>query len=397
MLTINKSFDLETIKLHFNFLIAKSTKPKTNKRSLNSEDKQTIVDLFTKSNYSYQRITNHLKQQGYDMTIFTIGKIRKILKDNQDKKRKTKTVTGERRNLYDYAGIEAFRYLQYDTKKITDQHALPKDIYDKFKSNPKLPIYQWTIIDVKTRTRFLAWSRRINSTFGLQFLIYVITWLRAHGITQDISIQCDMGCEFYSDSKAKQEIWNTRLKELKAFIYDTEGQKWKQNIIERSHRIDDEWFYCPRGKFIDTKDSFLAEAQNWIIFYNNRSHYGIGMNGLSPKEKLLSLGYYNADQICNFPCLILEDFFVTLQELISESYAQNVLTLYHNNGTKGYDVDIVDRDYKDGTVYRESKPVYRDHTVGMDRPKDHDDSQAVKEYQEHESSGDREGNGGSGK
>ena len=69
----------------------------------------------------------------------------------------------------------------------------------------------------------------------------------------------------------------------------------------------------------------------------------------------------------------------------------------HNNGTKGYDVDLVDRDYKDGKIYRESNPVYREHTVGTDRPKDHDDSQAVKEYQEHESSGDGEGSGGSSK
>ena len=52
----------------------------------------------------------------------------------------------------------------------------------------------------------------------------------------------------------------------------------------------------------------------------------------------------------------------------------------HNDGTQGHDIDVVDREYKDGKVYRETN-VDRIHTVGEDKPKDHDDSQAVKDYQ----------------
>ncbi len=57
----------------------------------------------------------------------------------------------------------------------------------------------------------------------------------------------------------------------------------------------------------------------------------------------------------------------------------------HNDGTKGHDIDIVDREYKDGRVVRESGSVARIHTVGSERPSDHDDSQAVNEYQEKQS------------
>lgn len=53
----------------------------------------------------------------------------------------------------------------------------------------------------------------------------------------------------------------------------------------------------------------MTEAQFWIHYYNNRLSDSIGLSGISPKEKLEQLGFYNAKQICNFPCLILEDYF----------------------------------------------------------------------------------------
>jgi hypothetical protein len=146
----------------------------------------------------------------------------------------------------------------------------------------------------------------------------------------------DMGGEFYSGSKRKQEEWNEHFSIYNTYVYDTEGAKWKQNLVERSHRTDDEEFYCPRGDYINTITEFQLEAQFWIIYFNNRSHSGIGMNGLSPKQKLEKLGITNADKICNFPCLILDDFFKPFQSFFNintsqESIAtqsQNVLTPY---------------------------------------------------------------------
>jgi len=123
----------------------------------------------------------------------------------------------------------------------------------------------------------------------------------------------DMGGEFYSGSKRKQKKWNDDFSKYNAYVYDTEGAKWKQNLVERSHRTDDEEFYCPRGDKINTITEFFLEVQFWIIYFNNRSHSGIGMNGLSPKQKLKKLGIINAKKICNFPCLILDDFFKQFQ------------------------------------------------------------------------------------
>ena len=34
----------------------------------------------------------------------------------------------------------------------------------------------------------------------------------------------------------------------------------------------------------------MTKAQFWILYFNNKEHTGIGMNGLSPKQKLKRSG-----------------------------------------------------------------------------------------------------------
>lgn len=155
--------------------------------------------------------------------------------------------------------------------------------------------------------------------------------------------------EFCSASLRKLKNWNKRLSGYNVNVYDTGGAKWKQNLVERSHRTDDEEFYCPRGEFINTKSDFIIEGQNWIIDYNNRPNDGIGLNGISPKEKLDKLGYYNAKQICNFPVMILDDWFEELKTFFiinpsknfvfqNSEKSQNVLTHYRNHT---YNVNVI--------------------------------------------------------
>jgi len=66
-----------------------------------------------------------------------------------------------------------------------------------------LPQYEWNIIDVKTRTRFTAYSYELNSTFGFFFIIFVVLWLRAHNVRHKISIRVDNGEEFCLGSERK--------------------------------------------------------------------------------------------------------------------------------------------------------------------------------------------------
>lgn len=63
-----------------------------------------------------------------------------------------------------------------------------------------------------------------------------------------------------SASKRKLRDWNERLSKYDIKAYDTDGIKWKQNLVEKTHRTDDGEFYCSRGGFIQTKSDFLNEG-----------------------------------------------------------------------------------------------------------------------------------------
>jgi len=325
--------NLKKITELFGFLKHGSRKPKGNYRMLeaDSAEEKFIVNEFEKLNYGPKRLFKTLRRRDSGLArIYTLGKIKGVYERHKFKTKRVRTASGERRALYNYDKIGAFEYLQYDTKDIADMHALPAHLYEKFKNSRILPKIQWTIVDAKTKTRFLAWSYTRSSFFGYKFLEFVINWVRSHGIQSEIKIQMDMGCEFYSGSKRKQKKWNNDFKKYNAHVYDTEGVKWKQNLVERTHKTDDEEFYCPRGEKINTKTEFMIEGQFWIVYYNNRSSDGIGMNGKSPKEKLEELGFYNAKQICNFPCLILEDFFQPFMTFLDILDSQkNLITKSH--------------------------------------------------------------------
>jgi hypothetical protein len=314
----------------FDFLKHRSRKPKSNKRCFSKDEEQVLLEKHGDLHYGFNRMYKHLKRAGLDASVYTKSKIKGAYKRNKLQIKKVRTASGERRALYDYDKIAAFEFLNYDTKQITDMHALPMGLYLKFKYQKDLPIYQWTIVDVKTKIRFLAWSHSINSFFGLKFLEFVLVWLRAHQVQTKINVQFDGGSEFCSASKRKTASWNQHFEKYDAFVYDTGGAKWKQNIVERTHRIDDEEFYCPRGEFINSKQDFLVEAQGWIIYYNNRMSDSIGLEGITPKEKLQDLGYTNADAICNFPCFILEDYWRPISDFFEIEKSQNVLTPYQS-------------------------------------------------------------------
>jgi len=333
---LKSTLHIPSEKLHlFDFLKHHSRKPNSNKRCLSEAEERVLLEKHENLHYGFKRMRRHLKRAGLDMNIYTPSKIKGVYKRNKLQVKRVRAANGERRALYDYDKIAAFEFLQYDTKKITDMHALPLDIYQKFKFNKELPVFQWTIVDAKTKIRFLAWSHSINSFYGMKFLEFVIVWLRSHNMRTKINVQFDGGAEFCSASKRKTASWNEYFTKYDAFVYDTGGAKWKQNLVERTHRTDDEEFYCPRGEFINSKQDFLVEAQDWIIYYNNRDNDGIGLEGITPKEKLQKLGYTNADAICNFPCFILEDYWRPFSDFFETGKSQNVLTPYLKKNLKG--------------------------------------------------------------
>jgi hypothetical protein len=72
--------------------------------------------------------------------------------------------------------------MHYDTKILADQKSLPEAVYENLKYNEHIPLYEWNLIDVASRTRFIGYSRGKSSAFGLQFLVLVLSHIRSCGI-----------------------------------------------------------------------------------------------------------------------------------------------------------------------------------------------------------------------
>jgi hypothetical protein len=270
--------------------------------------------LFTFIERRRQRLgTETAEQQKETATLsnLTYAQLKGICKREKFRPATVVTATRERRALYNYAALAAFERLHYDTKTLPDSHALPPSTYKQFHLNKELPIIEWNIIEVKTRLRFMAYSHARSSEFGLHFLLLIIQYIRAYTFASDrhITIGTDQGSEFFGGSDRKQAEWNRLLAVLNADIYSYEpGFDVRKNLIERSHRSDDEEFLIPRGEFLTSQKNFLIEAQGYADYWNcYRPHSGIGMNKLTPLEKLQQCGVEQAKKIATFPTMILED------------------------------------------------------------------------------------------
>lgn len=83
-----------------------------------------------------------------------------------------------------------------------DKATLGAERWDHIRKR-RLPRYQWTWCEAKTRLRFLAYSYELNLTNGLAFLILTTLWIRRFGISNEVVLQTDWGQEFGEDNPEK--------------------------------------------------------------------------------------------------------------------------------------------------------------------------------------------------
>ena len=308
------------------FFLPLSRKPKSHPKQANNFEEKQIIDWYEKTKVWPKRLVNNLKQRD-ELWNLTLQKVRGVYKRNLFKIEKVITSTWETRSLYNYEQIWAFEDWHYDTKELADSHSLPKDIYDNLKFNEDLPIYERNIMFVWCRARFTAYSRWKSSTFWLQFLVFVLSHLRYCWVTWYIHMHTDWWAEFFSWSERKQKEWNNILKELDADI-DCYNPNWdiRKNLIERSHRSDDEEFLIAFGADMKTKEQFMLRAQKYNDYRNkSRVHSWKWMNNRTPKQKLLDLWFHNADRILDFKVLYLDSYFYELQHHLEYFYFQRDL------------------------------------------------------------------------
>ena len=301
----------------------KSKRPHNSKNKTSSSLEKMILKVAKDTGYRYRRLSFYLFNA---FGVFVSeNTIKGILKRNNITPKRIRTKNRSRRHLYDYKHLLPFAEMQLDTKHILDQNALPKDVYNHIQSK-NLPLYEWNIIDMATRTRFTAYSHELSALYGKMFISFILTWIRSHGIHTPVHIQADNGLEFCIGSKRKEIELNQFLTRFNAsFTSIPAGKKYLQGVIERSHRSDDEEFLAIYPSRCNNSYDFIHYAQRWQDTWNaGRPHFGIDMNGLTPLDKLRKSNILCPENLLRFPVLLMEDL-LPFSYLLTGQY---VLTNY---------------------------------------------------------------------
>ena len=178
-----------------------------------------------------------------------------------------------KREFVDWYSAKVFEVVQMDVKYIRDQKALTAAQIahlDRY----HIPNFQWGAIDVNSRFKLIAFSRERTWTNGLCFYLWVVSFLRSHGVSTRIDFTVDNGEEFGGRSWLKlREL----RKLLSAFgcrvIQNRKGHPEENAHLERSHRTDDDEFYKLRAYDLRSERDLVDQATGYIHYYNNyREH-----------------------------------------------------------------------------------------------------------------------------
>jgi transposase len=283
----------------------RSHRPHDSPRRTAPEVEGQVMEAWEKTRYGRHRLALYLARQGLELSPHTIRHILRRLRPPQPRRR--------RKVLYPahwaWEVQVPFSVIQTDVKHIIDKGALGTLVTTHMRRQ-RLPPYQWTACDSRTRLRCLAYSNEITRTNGLAFMVSCAIFLRALGCVAPITFQTDWGQEFGGDNPAQiARLSHKFLEPLGAQLarYPM-GRKGYNGRVERSHRTDDEEFYRPYLLHIHSVEDFLTYAQTWTYFYNAlRPHFGCGMDARPPLAVLQSLGYTGGPAIAAFPPLLLDE------------------------------------------------------------------------------------------
>jgi transposase-like protein len=233
-----------------------------------------VVEIKIKTRLGPKRLSRYLTR--YESINVPPGTIRHILRRHKEEIKdltRSKKRKKEKREFVDWYSAKPFEIVQIDVKHIRDQKALTIEQIihlDTF----NIPNYQWSALDVNSRFKLIAYSKEKSWTNGLCFYLWVISWLRSHGVKCQIVFTVDNGEEFGGQSWLKVR----ELRKLLAgfgcrLVQNHKGHPEENAHLERSHRTDDEEFYIPRVFNIKSEADLLSEGLKYNYYYNNyRDH-----------------------------------------------------------------------------------------------------------------------------
>lgn len=266
---------------------------------------EQVLSVREKTRYGPLRLKEELMEiSGLAISEHTIRNILRRNKGRSRQKGQKPHKKGER-PFVDWYQAKAFEIVQVDLKYVVDQKALTMEQIQHVYTR-KLPLFQWSAIDVNSRFKLIAYSYQRTWNNGLTFFLWVLAWLRSHGVTAHVVFTVDRGEEFGGKSWLKV----IELKKLLSgfgcsFIQNHKASPQENAHIERSHRTDDDEFYIPRLLSIPDPKAFFFEAMNYLYYYNNvRKHSSLAR--ASPWQYLTKTVSYLDARIRFVPPIFLD-------------------------------------------------------------------------------------------
>ena len=229
---------------------------------------QRIREIRSEHNFCAQKIRFRLLKEGTVMSARGIHKVLKREKLVRTKRRIPRT------DIWKPKSLVPGELIEIDV-------ALMKRYKGKW-------IFQFTAIDCCTRWRFLKFYSEQHSLNASRFLDEVIK----HAPFKVLGVKTDNGSIFTNRYVGAYKSLGARKKHLfdqtclknKIIHYLIQPGKPSQNgKVERSHRTDREEFWNQVS--FKTLEDLDLKRQVYIDWYNNEREH-LGINGLTPKEKI---------------------------------------------------------------------------------------------------------------
>lgn len=209
-----------------------------------------------------------LREWKFRIAKSTIGHILRKRKKSVRRMRSQKLKSHRRRYEVPIPGLR----MQMDVKYVPEPVACAR-------------AYVYVIVDECTRMRFARAYGAINGHNTVEFLELA----KASFPFSMNTIQTDNGFEFtYRLNPASKDVvhpmdqWCAENAVRHRCI--PPGEKELNGKVERSHRIDEQWFYWRATQ--ESLDKFNEELEAWIVQYNHERLHG-GIDFMTPFEKLL--------------------------------------------------------------------------------------------------------------
>jgi transposase len=195
----------------------RTPKHQPNKTPVEVEDR--VIAAKNKTRLRPERLSRYLEK--YEEVSVPAGTIRHILRRNRDRitcRLPRHRTPQEKRPFvalctFGWYSAKPFEIVQIDLKHIRDRKALTKEQIIHL-DRCQIPNYQWSALDVNSRFKLIAYSRKKTWTNGLCWYLWVISWLRSNGVQTEIVFTVDHGgvrwkvlAEGERVAKANQRLW----------------------------------------------------------------------------------------------------------------------------------------------------------------------------------------------